>query len=155
MSIIMTARWAYVTHSTVCVHFLVTEEEWGQDRSFLTDRGTRQSWEHMGLLLQWPAHYKIIINHGNTIIISITWERREAEERGEERQMQWLHGRWDAWKRNPTEKNKNKKLSIFSFFVFPQTRVQHWNRHGGRDVKKQKRWQRWGETETEREEKQQ
>lgn len=78
---------------------------------------THQVWEHQGLLLQSPSHCKIIINCGNTIIIFMTWGERREEWRSRGCMNEWLHGRWDAWKQKPRRKT-NKKLSIFSFFVF-------------------------------------
>lgn len=101
-------------------------------------RGHIQMWEHQGLLLQWPSHCKIIINRGNTIVIFKMW--------GERGRRVWVNGfvageMHDKWKNQTKKKKQNKKLSIFSFFVFfPQmNRVQHWNRHGRRDVKKQRK----------------
>lgn len=50
--------------------------------------------------------------------------------------------------KNPTEKNKtNKKLSIFSFFVFPQINKSAALKQAWRERRKEteKRWQRWGE----------
>lgn len=112
------------------------------------------------IMIQWPSHCKIIINRGNTIIIFITWERGDKEERGEEEEGQrrgseWLHGRWDTWKQKLTDKQKqNKKTktknkksqAFFSFFCY-STELRSevmMNRCGEKDGKKRQRWQIWG-----------